>query len=376
MFNVERAISEWRLQMVAGGLTSADALDELEAHLRDDVEAQVRSGSDEQRAFDLACQRLGTPAALGKEFGRSDHREVVSRRPALRSFYFLCATAAILVDAWTLASFELSLGERVGAGLGVAVLAVYLFGLPLQQWWWSGGGYGLVVKLVKAGGLIVPLWTVFALLTALRIITLDIGIVPEMVMWSLCAAYGLTVLAGLLSVGGNGGLSGGPLEPNPAPWPFPPNRPFYRNFIIPLPPPAAFTPAARHTLRLAHEEAMNLGHDFVGTEHVLLALLKTAGEALNPVLQQNRVTPGALEAEIHRLVLASPIHPTQATLPWTPRARKALQLAARKAAALEPSPIGARHLLLGLLLEGSGVAAVALRNLGVRLDGLLKTEPA
>ncbi|HUR44453.1 MAG TPA: permease prefix domain 1-containing protein [Candidatus Saccharimonadales bacterium] len=70
MFNLESAILEWRLKMNAGGLKTAEVLDELESHLRDDVEAQLRSGRAEAEAFQLATQRMGQPGLLGSEFNK------------------------------------------------------------------------------------------------------------------------------------------------------------------------------------------------------------------------------------------------------------------------------------------------------------------
>ena len=86
------------------------------------------------------------------------------------------------------------------------------------------------------------------------------------------------------------------------------------------------------------------------------------------MLQRSRVTNEAIRAEVGRLVAEFPSRPVPTALPLTPRARKALQLASREADAIEHSQIGTEHILLGLLLEGSGVAALTLRNLGVQLD--------
>jgi ATP-dependent Clp protease ATP-binding subunit ClpC len=110
---------------------------------------------------------------------------------------------------------------------------------------------------------------------------------------------------------------------------------------------------------------LGLGHDFVGTEHVLLGLLQTAGGALAQTLQVNTET---VRAEVHRLISALPPHSASTEPPLTPRARKALQLAGREAVLPKRSRIGIEHILLGLLHEGGGVAAIALRNLGIRLD--------
>ena len=227
MFNLQQAIAEWRRQMIACGFSSADALDELESHLRDEIAAQVRSGTEEKRAFELACRHLGEPELLGKEFGKSDQPAMSTR--------------------WSF----------------------------LRYW---------------------------------------------------CRRE------------------------------------------IPVPPSAAFTPEVRRALEIAREEALSLGHDFVGTEHVLLGVLRTAGGALAQELQRSRVSSEAIRSEVRRLISPLPQRHQPTELPLTPRARKALLLASRKADALRHSTIGTEDIFFGLLLEGSGLAAVALSNLGLRLD--------
>jgi hypothetical protein len=219
---------------------------------------------------------------------------------------------------------------------------------------------------MKTLGLIVPLWTLWALLTALRIVNVGIGIVPEMALWSLCAAYGLTALAWVLKQGSGAprASDGGFLPSNPGLRPIPPDRPCPPDVDIPVPPSAAFTPAARRALEIARQEALSLGHDFIGTEHVLLGVLKTASDALAHLLQRSCVSREAISAEVRRLILTSPARPTTSAIPLTPRARKALQFAVREGG-LVHSPIGTEHIFRGLLLEGGGVAAVALKNLGI-----------
>jgi hypothetical protein len=76
MFNLDQAISEWRRQMAVGGLKMPDVLNELESHLREDLEGQVRSGLNEQEAFNAAVQRIGQSKALKKEFRKVNrHRD-------------------------------------------------------------------------------------------------------------------------------------------------------------------------------------------------------------------------------------------------------------------------------------------------------------
>src|SRR5262245_43327137 len=71
MPDLEQQIAEWRQQMIAGGIKSCDVLDELESHLRDDIERQVRSGTDAPQAFHAAIGRLGTAAALRSGFAKA-----------------------------------------------------------------------------------------------------------------------------------------------------------------------------------------------------------------------------------------------------------------------------------------------------------------
>lgn len=366
MLNLDQAIAEWRRKLTAAGIESTAVLDELENHLRDDFEAQVRSGTDEERAFELAVRRLGQPEALKCEFVKSTHFGPPPRRVFLTVFYVCCALMAVLTDAWTIISFELSPAEHVLASGLLTIFALYLFGLPFSGWWKSRALQFYLLGLMKVLGLLVPLWTLLALLTALRIVRLEIGIVVEMTLWSLCAAYGLTALAWLLNSNGDGpdGSDNG-FPGIRAPKLIPPRSPRFPGVDIPVPPSAAFSANARQALQLAREEALTLGHDYIGTEHVLLGLLKAAGDSLAQALPHSRVDAEALRAEIRRLISAGPGRPTNVTLPFTPRARKALQFAGQAANSSKHAPIGAEHILLGLCREGGGLAAMALRNLGV-----------
>jgi hypothetical protein len=375
MFNLEQAIEQWRRQLATGGLNSPELLDELEGHLRDDIEAQVLSGVDKERAFELAVTHLGRPGELIQGFAKHRELYVAPSRILLRYFYFLCAAVAVLSDLWTLISFELSPAARVGAACGVAVFGFYLFGLPLLSWWRRAGPSLFLLRIVKILALVVPLWILFALLTALRVIHKEIGIIPEMIMWSLCAAYGLTALDMVLNQGPRGqcGPGGGFSPSNPTPTPIPPPRPCPPEVDIPVPPTTAFTPTALRALENAREEALNLGHDYIGTEHVLLGVLKSTGGALARALHSSSVNSETIRAEVGRLISFLPARPANTALPLTPRARKALKIAGREARALQHSSIEAEHILLGLLREGTGIAAVALTNLGIRLEWL-RTE--
>jgi hypothetical protein len=373
MFNLNQAVGEWRQRLAAGGIKSSEVLDELENHLRDDVEEQVGSGADLEKAFDAAVRRMGPAKTLVKEFAKSDAPVGNLRRTFLRIFYFCCTAAAILIEAWTLITFELSPLQRVTGACAFALFALYLLCLPFLRWWRLGVSQPRLVGLMKAAGIIVPLWTFWALLTALRVIHVEIDIIPAMVMWSLCVAYGLTALAcGFQSgYGGETGSGGSLLSLFRGSRSKPPGGAGLPDFGIPVPSGNTLTPIAHRALEIAHAEAIHLGHDYIGTEHVLLGVLEMAKGALAAVLKNSQVDPKTVRLEIHRLVMTSPTHSSITALPFTPRARKALQFAGHEADALKHPSIGAEDILLGLLVAG-GVAERALRNLGIHFEQIRK----
>src|SRR5258707_11338846 len=90
MFNLDQAIKDWRRQMLAAGIKTPVPLDELESHLRDEVEEQTRSGANEQAAFEIAVQRLGQARALKVEFKKveSTERKQMKRIEAILAALF------------------------------------------------------------------------------------------------------------------------------------------------------------------------------------------------------------------------------------------------------------------------------------------------
>ena len=227
MFNLDQAITEWRRQLLAAGIKTPGLLDELESHLRDDVEMQMRSGLDPQQAFEAAVQRIGQTNALTAEF------------------------------------------KKVGGSK----------------------------------------WTLLRKLKA--------------------------VLAGS---------------------------------SVPFPPLADFNPTARQTLEFARAEAGWFHHDFIGTEHVLLGLLKSESGALPNILRRLGLDHGSIRKEIEKIVGVGIASGASAAIPYTPRARQALHLATSEARASKHACVGAEHIFLGLLLEGGGVAALVLKDLGVHVQ--------
>src|SRR5579872_3102823 len=126
-----------------------------------------------------------------------------------------------------------------------------------------------------------------------------------------------------------------------------------------------FTPRAQQVLALARKEADRFNHNFVGTEHLLLGLIKLGqGVAVN-VLQKLGLDLETVRSEIEKYVGTGPDQKIIGHIPYTPRVKKVLALAAKEAKALNHTYVGTEHILLGLLREGDGVAARALKNLDI-----------
>jgi hypothetical protein len=224
MFDLEQAVKKWRQRMRAAGVKAPVPLDELESHLREDIERQTRSGLSAEQAFAAAVERIGGAGALKREFA------------------------------------------KIG-GIKRALLGK--------------------LKGIFAGA------------------------------------------------------------------------------FIPLPPLNTYTASARLAMKLARIEAPRLGHNFVGTEHVLLALLKLDHGVVPNVLRRMSVDREALRKQIEMWISLFPSQKAKANLPYTPRVKRALRLAAREAKGGRRPGVGAEHIFLGLLLEGDGVAARVLRDLGL-----------
>ncbi len=130
--------------------------------------------------------------------------------------------------------------------------------------------------------------------------------------------------------------------------------------------PGNFTPRAQQVLALARKEANRFNHHFVGTEHLLLGLIKLGqGVAVN-VLMRMGVDLKTARAEVEKQVGTGPDQKPISNLnPSTPRVKKVLALAAKEAKALNHAYVGTEHILLGLLREGDGVAARVLKNFHV-----------
>ena len=230
MFELEKSVTEWRQQMLAAGIKTAESLDELENHLREEVEKQIKSGQNPERAFEMAMDQIGRPEILKTEFAKVDEK-------------------------W-----------------------------PIWQ------------KLRKLLG--------------------------------------------------------------------------FNQF----PPPSLvdFAPVGIRTLNLAAGEARNFRHDYIGTEHLLLGLLKSESTIVSNVMRKLGVEEKAIRIEIEKFVPNGPVYEISINIPYTPRAKNALQLAGNEARALNQPQINPEHILLGLIREGDGVAWRALKNLGIQIEDARK----
>ncbi len=129
-----------------------------------------------------------------------------------------------------------------------------------------------------------------------------------------------------------------------------------------------FTPRAQQVLALARKEADRFNHNYVGTEHLLLGLIKLGqGVAVN-VLQKMGLDLETVRMEVEKQVGSGPETKMVGNIPYTPRVKKVLALASKEAKALQHSYVGTEHILLGLLREGEGVAARVLKSLEVDIE--------
>lgn len=400
MFNLENAIKQWRKRMSRAGVTSR-ALAELEEHLREAVKQHARAGANANKAFEMATRDLGEPKALGREFSKTDDSEGADWRKAtlitISSMLLLVAALigrrhVALTPALAVHIFALTGGYgcvllagclglflmvrnffRTAANISPSAIRrsvelCYKIALPLVLlallsgtiWAKStlGGVWG---GSREAGALLVLAWMVSALL-AMQFWKLS----QNSIGWiSLSGAF--VTCTGWFAVGartpmlfsfvGFGCLLAGiwaaiqfKLSARPA-------------FVMPR--FDEFTDLARRATDLAQEEAANLRHDYVGTEHLLLGIIACESGLVMDVFHKLRTDGDAIRTEVERTVAVGRQTKSARDLPYTPRARKALVLAAREAAELGHSLITPEHILLGLLAENEGVAGLVLRKMGI-----------
>ncbi len=129
-----------------------------------------------------------------------------------------------------------------------------------------------------------------------------------------------------------------------------------------------FTDRARKVMQLANQEAQRFNHEYIGTEHILLGLVKEGSGVAANVLKNLDVDLRKIRLEVEKIVQSGPDMVTMGKLPQTPRAKKVIEYSMEEARNLNHNYVGTEHILLGLLREQEGVAAQVLMNLGLKLE--------
>ena len=277
MFNLEQAIANWRFSLVQAG-SSPEVIDELECHLRDEIESQMRTTSDPQLAFDNAVLLMGDPVQLEEQFKE-----------------------ASIADEKTRGSF-----------------------IPFSS-------------LVKVAAVLTVPFAIILLLSSFRVFDLQRNIVGILVGWLIFTVGTISTLVIIFRVA---------------------KLPVPCRAVVAIDPFPASRLQSPLLLEQARSEALALGHDFIGTEHLLLALLNHERGENRPL----NLNYQSIRSEVTRLVSPNAALPTSSRLSLTPRANKALQIAEKEAKRLNQPLVSIDHILSGLILEGSGVAAEVLKR--------------
>ena len=129
-----------------------------------------------------------------------------------------------------------------------------------------------------------------------------------------------------------------------------------------------FTERARKVMSLARQAAQHYRHDYIGTEHILLGLIEVGSGVAAQVLEKHGVDRRAVRSAAERIIKSGTCMVTMGQLPFTPRAKRVLELSLEEAQNLRHNYIGTEHLLLGLIREDEGIAAQVLKQLGLELE--------
>jgi ATP-dependent Clp protease ATP-binding subunit ClpC len=133
-----------------------------------------------------------------------------------------------------------------------------------------------------------------------------------------------------------------------------------------------FTDRARRVVVLAQEEARTLDHNYIGTEHILLGLIREGEGVAASALEALGISPADIRGDLEAIIGRGDQAPV-GNIPFTPRAKKVLELSLREALQLGHNYIGTEHILLGLVREGEGVGAEVLAKRGATLE-LVRAE--
>src|SRR3990172_368546 len=132
-----------------------------------------------------------------------------------------------------------------------------------------------------------------------------------------------------------------------------------------------FTERARKVMSIARQEAQRLNSEFIGTEHMLLGIVKEGGGTACRVLKNFEVDAKKICQEVEKLITPSTSPTiTLGQLPFSPRAKRVIELAGESSSQLGHEVIGTEHILLGLLKENEGIAAQVLVNMGLKIDAV------
>jgi ATP-dependent Clp protease ATP-binding subunit ClpC len=143
------------------------------------------------------------------------------------------------------------------------------------------------------------------------------------------------------------------------------------SLAMPVPKESAtniFTLRAQQALGLAYREAARLNHNFVGTEHLLLGLVGLGPGTAVRALSRMGISPETVRAEVEKCVAKGSDETAVGRIPYTPRVKKVLALATKEAKWLNHTHVGTEHILLGILHEGGGVAAMVLKKLNIDIE--------
>ena len=202
MFDVEQSIADWRQQMLAAGIKTPVPLAELESHLREEVDQQMREGVSAQAAFAMAVQRIGQANALKDEFEKTSAEGL--RLRYLCIFCFLSAPLLVFVNLWALQPGETSPVALFGGLATMSLAASYILGLPYLYRHLPSPRNRLVQSAMLIGYVFALAWPLMATCISLGTIHLNRGIVVEMIIWSVGAAWFATWLAYAVSGEANG----------------------------------------------------------------------------------------------------------------------------------------------------------------------------
>lgn len=133
-----------------------------------------------------------------------------------------------------------------------------------------------------------------------------------------------------------------------------------------------FTDRARTVMKLASQEAKRFNHEYIGTDHLLLGLIREGGGVAAHVLKRLDLDLRTIRIEVEKFIQSGPDLVTMRRLPQTPRVKKVIEYSMEEARNLDHNYVGTEHILLGLLREQEAVAHHVLMNLGLNLDDVRK----